>query len=133
MSKFLDSRSNDLQGFGRYKVGQQIPYEISIKMAIESHGFIYSTLLLFCFHSCRNLRRVAPLTPDSDDPAVALSGAYSSVVVVTDVTHPYIRVGDGVSLSIYLKYNLYNEPLMWVCLFDLTNLSLQKSLTQFKV
>ena len=60
-----------------------------------------------------------------------LSGAYSSVVVVTDVTHPYIRVGDGVSLSIYLKYNLYNEPLMWVCLFDLINLSLQKSVMQY--
>ena len=78
----------------------------------------------FCFHSCRNLRGGAPLTPGFDGPAVALSGAYSSVVVVTDVTHPYIRVGDGVSLSIYLKYNLYNEPLIWVCLFDLTNLSL---------
>ena len=75
----------------------------------------------------------APLTPGFDGPAVALSGAYSSVVVVTDVTHPYIRVGDGVSLSIYLKYNLYNEPLMWVCLFDLTNLSLQKSVIQFKL
>ena len=70
------------------------------------------------------MRRVAPLTLDSNGLTVALSGAYSSVVVVTDVTHPYIRVGDGVSLSIYLKYNLYNEPLMWVCLFDLTNLSL---------
>ena len=69
-----------------------------------------------------NFLKYALLTPNSDASAVALSGAYSSVVVVTDVTHPYIRVGDGVSLSIYLKYNLYNEPLMWVCLFDLTNL-----------
>ena len=92
---------------------------------------IKRTLLKFLFH--RNLRRVAPLTPGFDGPAVALSGAYSSVVVVTDVTHPYIRVGDGVSLSIYLKYNLYNEPLMWVCLFDLTNLSLLKSVEQFKL
>ena len=75
----------------------------------------------------------APLTPGLDDPAVALSGAYSSVVVVTDVTHPYIWVGDGVSLSIYLKYNLYNEPLMWVCLFDLKNLSLLKSVMQFEL
>ena len=76
---------------------------------------------------------MAPLTPDSDDPAIALTGAYSSVVVVTDVTHPYIWVGDGVSLSIYLKYNLYNEPLMWVCLFDLKNLSLLKSVMQFEL
>ena len=38
--------SNELQRFGRYKVDQQIPHEISIKVAIESHGFVYSTLLL---------------------------------------------------------------------------------------
>ena len=43
MSKVLDSRINDLQRFGRYKVGQQIRHEISILMAIESRGFIYRT------------------------------------------------------------------------------------------
>ena len=28
---------------GRKYIGQQIPHEISIKMAIDSHGFIYRT------------------------------------------------------------------------------------------
>ena len=37
MSKVLDSRSNDLERFERYKVDQWIPHEISIKMAVESH------------------------------------------------------------------------------------------------
>ena len=36
-------------------------------------------------------------------------------------------------VTAYLKYNLYNEPLMLVCLFDLTNLSLLKSVLEFKL
>jgi hypothetical protein len=40
MSKVLDSRSNDLQRFGRYKEGQKIPHEISIKLPYVSVLFI---------------------------------------------------------------------------------------------
>ena len=41
MSKVLDSWSNDLQRFGRYKVRREIPCEVSIIMAIESRRFMY--------------------------------------------------------------------------------------------
>ena len=35
--------SNEFKGFWRYKVDQQILHEISTKMAIESHWFVYRT------------------------------------------------------------------------------------------
>ena len=48
MSKVLDSRSNDLQRFRKYKEGQKIPHEISIKLLHESVVFIHPTSLLLC-------------------------------------------------------------------------------------
>ena len=47
MSKVLDSRSNDLQRFRKYKEGQKIPQKISTKMAIERWRFMSSTVLLW--------------------------------------------------------------------------------------
>ena len=46
MSKVLDSGSNDLQRFGRYKGVQKIPHEISIKLPYDSVLFTYVTNLL---------------------------------------------------------------------------------------
>ena len=46
MSKVLDSRSNDLQRFGRYKEGQKILHEILIQMAIEQDQSGHRTGLL---------------------------------------------------------------------------------------
>jgi hypothetical protein len=46
MSKVLDSRSNDLQRFRKYKEGQKIPHEISIKLLYDSVVFTHPTSLL---------------------------------------------------------------------------------------
>ena len=46
MSKVLESRSNDLQRFRKYKEGQKIPHEISIKLLYDSVVFTHPTSLL---------------------------------------------------------------------------------------